>query len=136
MEGAMKRFMYLSISVLCLSVSALIGSHIGTRSAQAQAPGPIYSDTGIVTHFAEWMLDQYGQTWFIGSSWERTAPDVPSWLFNQIKSWHLTVIITQDNSAWKWNGTEWVNLGPWPGGPVPTSPNTWGDVKGKYDDND
>ena len=36
-----KRFMYISIGVLCLMVSALIGFHIGSQSAIAQAPEPI-----------------------------------------------------------------------------------------------
>ena len=31
----MKRFMYLSIGVLCLSVSALIGFHVGSSNVQA-----------------------------------------------------------------------------------------------------
>ena len=37
----MKTVMYLSISILCLLLSALIGMHIGSQSAQAQAPEPI-----------------------------------------------------------------------------------------------
>jgi hypothetical protein len=36
----MKRLMYLSISILCLSVAALIGFYIGSESAQAQAEPP------------------------------------------------------------------------------------------------
>ena len=35
---AMKRFMFLSIGVLCLAVATLIGFYIGSRSAVAQAP--------------------------------------------------------------------------------------------------
>ena len=37
----MKRFMYLSIGLLCLSVSALIGFHFGSRTAEAQAPDAV-----------------------------------------------------------------------------------------------
>jgi hypothetical protein len=32
----MKRFLYFSVGVLCLSVSALIGFYLGSRPAQAQ----------------------------------------------------------------------------------------------------
>jgi len=32
----MKRLMYLSVAILCLSVSALIGFHLGASSVEAQ----------------------------------------------------------------------------------------------------
>lgn len=36
-----KRFAHMSFGVLCLMVSALIGFHLGSQSAQVQAPEPI-----------------------------------------------------------------------------------------------
>ena len=55
---------------------------------------------------------------------------------DQIKLWGADTIVTEDNTAWAldFGGTgEWYNCGPWPGGAVPTSPESWGGVKGKYD---
>jgi len=40
-EVDMKRFMYFSSSVLCLSIAVFLGFYIGSHSAQAQAPEPI-----------------------------------------------------------------------------------------------
>ena len=44
----------------------------------------------------------------------------------------IGVLITKQNVAWVW---PWQNAGVWPGGSIPTSPETWGNVKGKYDGN-
>ena len=48
----MRRFMYFSIAVLCLSIAALIGFYGGSESAQAQVPRaaitPSSPTTGIV----------------------------------------------------------------------------------------
>jgi len=46
----MKRFMFLSIGVLCLAIAALIGFYIGSESARAQAPGVVvgYGWSGMV----------------------------------------------------------------------------------------
>jgi len=37
----MKRFLMFSVSVLCLSVAVLIGFHVGSQRAEAQAGGEI-----------------------------------------------------------------------------------------------
>ncbi|MEJ2720113.1 MAG: hypothetical protein P8181_03095, partial [bacterium] len=49
----MKNFLYLSLSVLCLAVSALIGFHIGNTTARAEAP------TGVITGVIVWEDETY-----------------------------------------------------------------------------
>jgi hypothetical protein len=101
--------MYFSISILCLSIAALIGFHIGSRSAVAQAPEPIagYSmsvDGDLRIHYV--MLsngDVYGN-------------------YNHGASHSMFPGPAQYRGNF-WTGTA----------PVPTSPTTWGGVKGKYE---
>ena len=139
-----KRFALISFGILCLMLSAVAGFHIGTGTALS---GPIYfPNDGVITHFAEYMLDENGQAWLLPGGagpvppdcWTRLPEhDVPSWLLSQIKFWHLTLIVGQDNTAWR-NVAEglWESCGPWPGGPVPTESGTIGEVKNIYSGED
>lgn len=104
----MKRFVFLSIGVLCLMLSALIGFHIGSESAQAQAQPP-----QAIAGLAQWlgymdfvMLDNGDLYWN-----NRGAQHVPY------------------SAPATYLGNFWTGEM----GPVPTSPNTWGGVKGKYE---
>jgi len=64
----MKRFMQLSIGVLCLSLSALIGFHLGGRSATAETAAP--------TNFAIAVSgDQVYVTNQAGEVWARSVDD-------------------------------------------------------------
>jgi hypothetical protein len=91
-------------------------------------------------------LDENGQVWNIKGNyfsgewfcWERNSEYDPPVPVNQIKFWTPDRMITTGNVFWTYDTgpggyREWHNCGPWPGGPVPTSPNTWGDLKGKFD---
>jgi hypothetical protein len=136
----MKRFMYFSIAVLCLMVSALIGFHIGSESAQAQAPRaaitPSSPSTGIIVgvDWAGYVLDQLGQVWYMHNGcWERRTEADPPVPVSEIKLWSYYTVVTNDDTVWAHHGGPWEQCGPWPGGPVPTSPDTWGGVKGKYE---
>jgi hypothetical protein len=94
----MKRFMFLSIGVLCLSLAALVGFHIGSRSAIAQTDDFVagyrvmpYGVGGTGLHFV--MLsngdvysrhDSASEPWtgsaprYLGNFWESTVPVAPS----------------------------------------------------------
>jgi hypothetical protein len=49
----MKRFMFLSISVLCLAIAVLIGFYVGSQSATAQTPAGtvFYVNTNAGYHY-------------------------------------------------------------------------------------
>ena len=59
----MKRFMYVSIGLLCLSLSTLIGFHIGSRTAQAQAAAPVVGFATTETGDEQLVIDTNGGVW-------------------------------------------------------------------------
>ncbi len=125
-----KKFAFVSIGILCLALSALIGFHIGNQAAQAQTPA-LHS----LGHNG-WVLDSAGQVWNLTAAncWERMpAWDIPVPLAD-VKWWDNHALITQSEIAWRHDQStgSWINCGPWPGSPVPTSENTWGNTKEKY----
>ena len=83
----MKKLFYLSLSILCLSVSALIGFHIGSTSVRAKTPAEAIASHVIWSDEAHVILengDMYrnsviprGPAIFVGNFWggERFRPD-------------------------------------------------------------
>lgn len=140
----MKRFMYLSISILCLSLSLMIGFHFGVRSAGAQIADP--SPTGTIVVVCESpqnrlsVLNRAGEYWELdGSGWvgpiTGLAP-LPVSVFD-IKYWSEYSLITESEEGWYWDGVRWRSAGPAPGptsGVVPVESTTWGQLKGKYEE--
>ncbi len=61
----MKRFMQLSIGVLCLAITALIGFQLGARNAIAQKPadGGIAVPTIAVQGDHVYVMNQAGEVW-------------------------------------------------------------------------
>jgi hypothetical protein len=82
-----KNFFYLSLAILCLSVSALIGFHIGSTSVRAKTPGHAIASHVFWKDEAHVMLengDMYrnsviprGPAVYVGNFWggERFAPE-------------------------------------------------------------
>ena len=137
------KLLYLTIGVLIGIVVMQWRSNDNPRTSFVSVPsaaaGVVVDGVGIVSQFGNHVLDQNGQSWFISTScWE---PDPLGYVWplpvpvDQIKFWHPGgPIVTKDNIAWAWGSGNWYSCGPWPGAPVPTSPGTWGSVKGLYDD--
>jgi hypothetical protein len=86
----MKNVFYLSISLLCLSISALIGFYIGSTSVQANAPGSSVVGLAFWSDHAYVLLEN-GDVYrnnavprapaiYIGNYWgnEKLAPGRPS----------------------------------------------------------
>ena len=104
----MKRFMYLSIGVLCLMLAVVAGYHLGSQSAQAQVPEPItayrvVSGSSLTDHFV--MLSN---------------GDV----YRQV---HDPIYGATFNSPPTKVGNFWTGQG----GAVPTSNESWGTIKDK-----
>ena len=130
----MKRLMYLSISILCLSLSLLIGFHFGASTARADWDG-----TGqILAQEGPWFLLADGTvtgldtpggvpTWHPDSRWV-----VPSNFLSQIKLWGINTFVTTSDEVYVWALGAWVSAGV-PGGGTNIEPTTWGQLKGKYD---
>jgi len=126
----MKRLMYLSILILCLSVSLLMGFHLGVNTARAdfQPGGVIIGTTDNV------FLTSDGLGWaYASQGWIRlTNVDVPSELVSQIKFWHGSSFVTTSDEVYV-DGPNWINVGT-PGVPSSIEPTTWGQLKGKYEE--
>jgi len=110
-----KRFMFLSVGILCLSLSALIGFHIGGRTARAQAPGASlsYSNFGSAQFV---MLDNGDVYWNFND-----GPLVPAG-----GNFFASFTTPAGYLGNFWTGET---------GPVPVSPESWGTIKNKYDGN-
>jgi len=102
----MKRFMYLSIGLLCLSLSALIGFHVGSRTAEAQPE----------------MVS--GTHQFRDNVWTVMLSNGDVYINN----YHPILDKFEEPARYLGNF--------WNGDPVQTDQGTWGGVKGKYNDGD
>jgi hypothetical protein len=134
-------------NLLYLTIGLLIGIVVmqwtmpsGQASSALSNSGIVGIDGGTVA------LDEYGHTWWVAltephwrllDQWSDYPADLPV-AVSDVKLWSYRFLITQDNIAWLLpddTGALWINCGPWPGGSVPTAPNTWGGVKSLYDGN-
>lgn len=114
----MKRFMQFSIGTLCLAISAMVGFHLASGSAQAQSPGMVIGFASGVesgTHYV--MLsngDVYRQRTFNHGA-AGSSPCDQAYSLN-------TYCAPPDYIGNFWSG----------GQPIPTSPSTLGSVKSNY----
>jgi|GEM_PF-6311833 len=97
----MKRFMYLSITLMCLSVTLLIGVHIGSQSAQAQSGAMIVGFT----------YDNNSGYYVIIDNGDIFYKDI------NVSSW--------GQSSYVYKGNFWGGL------PVNVESTTWGAIKAK-----
>ena len=131
--------------LLYLTIGLLTGIVVMQWTMPAGQASGVQVQSGAIAIESLLVLDEYGETWLInddhtGTGWFRYSersefpPNLPV-PASQVKLWSGGVLVTQDNVAWKVNDQshQWVNCGPWPGGPVETNPQTWGGVKGKYE---
>lgn len=114
----MKRVMYVSIAMLCISISALIGFHMGAGDAEAQGGTVVgfASDAsdGLATHYVILSNgDVYRQRAFNQGALGSSACD-------------------QAYSYPQYCGAPDYIGNFWGGQPVPTSPSTMGGVKSKF----
>jgi hypothetical protein len=103
----MKKLMYLSISILCLSIAALIGFNIGSQAVQAQAPEPISAYKAIVSDSYEYhfVMLSNGDVYKRRDSFSATHfPETPPMYMGNY----------------------------WTGSSVSTNQTNWGQIKGEY----
>ena len=130
----MKRFMYASIGLLCLSLSALIGFHVGQRPAHAtDATGQAGVILAITSDYA---LTITGEIWSYGSGggwYKSTDLPIPVDQVHAITVEGANVHLLDTNGDY-WEeriGDTWENCGQPPVGPVPTDNSSWGAIKDK-----
>jgi hypothetical protein len=101
----MKRFMFLSIGVLCLAVAALIGFYVGSQRAEAQASPD-----------AQYFVFNYGST---SCSYRAILPNGD-------------IYSNSDNGAPYYFAYPAHYIGNFWGGTVATDKSTWSGVKGQF----
>ena len=134
----MKRFMFLSIGVMCLAVSALVGFHVGNRTAQATAVmepvGNIvamYESTVLTADGRIWTFDVYNTKQWIESQYSPVPIPVTDIQF--IDNGNAIQLVDKNGDVWNCNsGNPWTNVGHPPPPPVSTDMESWGGVKGQY----
>ena len=99
----MKRFMYFSVSVLCLAVAALIGFYIGSNRVEAQSSSPIVG-------YSNWNANQHYVILENGDVYSRMHNYIPGTGY----CWYEDAPIYYGNI---WDGA------------VSTDQSTWGDIK-------
>jgi hypothetical protein len=124
---AAKRFMYVSIGLLALTVAF----EWGASTARGQASGFRVIGSGtVVAGDAVYFLDTANAP----EGWRQlpyasiTLPPVPASSLVNYSSGFLA--ITDSGEGWGKVGGVWTNLGPVP--TTPTLQSTWGGVKAKY----
>jgi hypothetical protein len=138
-----KKFMFVCVGILALTVAFLLGAQFGRAEYVDHAAYGIVagsageSDDGSGEYGCATVLLDNGEVWSLdGSGWQRSSPPaalpVP---ISQIKFWTRTGIITTSNEVW-WLDYEgvWRNAGSPPIGPTATQPATWGSIKAQFKD--
>jgi len=136
----MKHLMYLSISILCLSVSLLIGFHLGVKSAKAETvdptpPGSILAVTDTNAGHL-YVRTTSGEVWDLDSnaSWQ-PLPSIPLPVpISAVAYWTNQLVITTSDEGFAIVNGAWVSAGPVPGATsgVNVEPTTWGKLKSQY----
>jgi hypothetical protein len=141
-DSGASRFFYVSGGLFLLSLTLLIGVHIGQRTARADWNGsglalgtaqfggyPAYGGLVVAADGSTWSLRD-GVGW---QSEERLAYPVP---VSQIKFFlDQRFIIDQSDNAYEYihdaGGERWINHGPIPL-TTPTRSTTWGNLKTRF----
>ena len=134
-----KRFMYVSIGLLCLVTAYQLGAERAKADWDPQAPGQIIGANGP----DQAVYTEDGTAWLVdpnGGGWVRARDYEPSWDLDlpvpaeEVKFLSESVLITKTDEAWwfGWGPDEWTYVGPFPGGPVSQEARSWGSTKGQF----
>ncbi|MBZ0269316.1 hypothetical protein K8I85_14275 [bacterium] len=135
-----KRFMYMSIGVLCLVAAYQIGVERARAEWSVGTGGQVIGGGVSATAESIW-YGTSGEAWTMSSSgWVRQAAfDLPvassEVEFLDSGDGHSKVVhlITTADVGWICvDGEGWQEIGPFPGGPVALDQESWGKVKAKH----
>ena len=131
----MKRIMYGSVSILCLSLAFHLGAlsarstyvdHMSTgiiALSREPAPNRVLGEDGVV-----WSADE-DPAW--GWQVDTSIPPLPVPV-SQVKFWAVDTFVTFSNEVWRVGGGAWQSAGYWPGGTSPAESTSWGEIKARF----
>ena len=124
-----KRFMFVCIGILALTIAFLLGAQFG------RAEYVDHSTSGLVAMTGTGALDESGKVWvwltgYHAWQWYGEQLPVPT---SQVKFFlNSDMFISVSNEAWQKGETgSWVNYGP-PPGMTATQSSTWGQIKATF----
>ena len=125
-----RRFAYISFGILCLTAAYQLGAERASADWDQTLSGQVVGIDGAIR-----VWDNAGRGWTVEVSppeWVRVASlDLPVPV-SEVKILAGNAFITYDDVAWVQSGGQWVNCGPFPGGPIAVEQESAGSVKGKY----
>lgn len=133
-----KRFMYVSVGVLCL----VVAYQVGARDARADwgnfgqisgvTPGSsTQQDFLFVSSAGEaWMREYAG--WIRRADLDLPVPASDVKFLEGMGQGDSYVLVTNDDSIWVWFSGEWEPSDPLPGGPVSLDEQSWGKTKAGF----
>jgi hypothetical protein len=125
-----RRFFYISLGILCLVAAYQLGAERARADWDQESPGVIWGQSG------RWFVTASGEAWE-GSyvhEWQRHPEfDLPI-PATEVKFYAgRSILLTKDEVLWEQDpGGQWVEVGPFPGGPVTSPSGSWGKVKESY----
>jgi hypothetical protein len=128
-----KKFMYVCLGILALSVAFHLGAEYGSASIVDHAA------TGVIAHSSQFVLLDTGEVWRCEDdpfgTWTQYVECTPPVAVSQIKFWGPYAVVTQSNEVWIYfeSGPHsgWNSFGT-PPGSVSTQPATWGQIKADF----
>ena len=124
-----KKFMFVCVGLLALTIAFLLGAQFG------RAEYVDHSATGLVAAAGYNCLADDGKVWLWLSGyhvwqWYGDQLPVPT---SQVKFFLGSIFISVNNEAWQQDETgSWVNYGPPPGMGTATETATWGSIKAQF----
>ncbi|GJM43335.1 MAG: hypothetical protein DHS20C21_01770 [Gemmatimonadota bacterium] len=128
-----KRFMHVSVGVLCLVIAYQLGAERARAEWDGDSPGQL---VGMVSNGSSALVfSRSGGAWSASNDAGWIGPDASAELpipiadIAMLDDW---TIVTKNDVLWMHRKGEWVNHGPFPGGPVSLEAKSWGDAKAEF----
>ena len=126
-----KQFFYVCLGVLCLVAAHQLGVERAQADWDPSVSGEIvgvWAGVGFTRTGEAWTFWNAAEGWLRAPNHDLPVP------VSEVKFIDQGSVITIDDVAWRRANDEWVEIGPFPGGPVPLQPDSWGKIKDRYRD--
>ena len=127
----MKRFAYAAIGILALTLAHEIGARGARADVDPGNPGPVLLG-------GQYAWSASGECWAAtggDGQWTRSPPrdlPIPAQDVAMVEeAGPYVIVVAQAGDVWRFEN-DWLEMQPFPAGPVSIEPRSWGSVKGDY----
>jgi hypothetical protein len=139
-----RRFFFVCLGILCLVCAYQLGADRARADWDLTVPGQVVG--GGPTNLGVWYTAA-GEAWGIrvvgpqqyewvrADGFDLPVPASEVKFLSSVENAGFIQVLTNDDVAYVLNwvaGEQWVEVGPFPGGPVPLRGDSWGGVKDRY----